>query len=109
MKLCRFSRFISPHLTDFFDASINRVAAWVIGVRAVRKALLHALLEPWNLAAEAERTGDGAAKLVLEVLRAELPFAAVWDEACARADVPGGLAWLDAIKQYEAEVLSQRS
>ncbi len=94
--------------TDFFDASINRLAAWVIGVRAVRKALLHALLEPWKLAAQAERAGDGAAKLALEELRAELPFAAVWDEACARADVPGGLAWLAEIRRYEAEVLSQR-
>ncbi len=91
--------------TDFFDASINRVAAWVLGVRALRKALLYALLEPWKLAAEAERSGDGAAKLAL----AELPFGAVWDYACARADVAGGLSWLAEIKRYEAEVLAERS
>jgi len=94
--------------TDFFDASINRVAAWVIGVRSVRKALLYALLEPWKLAAQAERADDGAAKLAIEELRAELPFGAVWDQACAQADVPSGLGWLGKIRQYEAEVLSQR-
>ncbi len=94
--------------TDFFDASINRVAAWVIGVRAVRKALLYALLEPWELATEAERSGDGAAKLALQELRAELPFSAVWKYACQRADVPGGLAWLAEIKRYEQTVLDQR-
>ncbi len=95
--------------TDFFDASINRVAAWVIGVRAVRKALLYAMLEPWKLAAKAERAGDGAAKLGIEELRAELPFGAVWDQLCRQAEVPGGLAWLAEVKQYEAEVLSKRS
>ncbi len=94
--------------TDFFDASINRVAAWVIGVRAVRKALLYALLEPWKLATEAERSGDGAAKLALQELRAELPFGAVWEHACQRADVPGGLAWLTEIKRYEQTVLADR-
>jgi len=95
--------------TDFFDASINRVAAWVIGVRSVRKALLCAMLEPWKLAAEAENAGDGAAKLGIEELRAELPFGAVWDELCRRAGVPEGLGWLREVKQYEAEVLSKRT
>jgi len=95
--------------TDFFDASINRVAAWVIGVRSVRKALLCAMLEPWDLAADAERADDGAAKLGIEELRAELPFGAVWDQLCAEADVPDGLGWLGEVKRYEATVLSTRS
>ncbi len=94
--------------TDFFDASINRVAAWVIGVRAVRKALLYAMLEPWELAVEAEYSNDGAAKLAVRELRSELPFGAVWEELCRRADVPTGLSWLDEIRRYEQTVLSKR-
>ncbi len=94
--------------TDFFDASINRLAAWVIGLRSVRKGLLYAMLEPWQAAAEAERTGDGAAKLALQEMRSELPFGAVWEQACAVSGVPGSPNWLREIKQYEATVLSQR-
>jgi L-rhamnose isomerase len=94
--------------TDFFDASLNRLAAWVIGQRALRKGLLSALLEPHHLAREAEYAGDGAANLALQELRAELPFGAVWDEACRRADVPLGLAWLAEVKQYEQQVLARR-
>ncbi|MCX7598612.1 MAG: L-rhamnose isomerase [Armatimonadetes bacterium] len=95
--------------TDYFDASINRVAAWVIGVRALRKALLYALLDPWKLAVEAELAGDGAAKLAIQEARGELPFGAVWEEACRRADVPGGLAWMAEIRRYETDVLSKRT
>jgi len=94
--------------TDFFDASINRIAAWVIGARAVRKALLYALLAPWELATEAERSGDGTAKLALQELRAELPFSAVWGYACQQADAPGGLTWLAEIQRYEETVLADR-
>ena len=94
--------------TDFFDASINRIAAWTIGLRSVRKALLWALLAPVEAAQSAERAGDGAGKLAVEELRAELPFGAAWDELCARAEVPGGLAWLAEVRRYEAEVLSAR-
>ncbi len=94
--------------TDFFDASINRIAAWTIGLRSVRKALLWALLAPVEAAQSAEQAGDGAGKLAVEELRAELPFGAVWDELCMRAEVPGGLAWLSEVRRYEAEVLSAR-
>jgi L-rhamnose isomerase len=94
--------------TDFFDASINRVAAWVIGVRSLRKGLLWSLLEPRKLVVEAEKQGQGARKLALEELRAELPFGAVWEELCRQADVPGGLAFLDSIEEYELKVLAQR-
>jgi len=94
--------------TDFFDASINRLAAWVIGERSLRKALLWAMLEPHELTVEAEYADNGHAKLALAEMRAELPFGAVWNELCARAEVPTGLAWLAEIQQYEDEVLSNR-
>ncbi len=94
--------------TDFFDASINRVAAWTIGVRAVRKALLGAMLEPWDAGAQAQNSGDGTSKLALRELRTELPFGAVWEQACAVADTPLSPGWLQAIRSYEADVLSQR-
>jgi L-rhamnose isomerase len=94
--------------TDFFDASINRVAAWVLGVRALRKSLLFALLEPYDLAKRAEIAGDGAAKLAIEDLRSELPFGAVWDYACLSANVPVGITWLAEARQYEEKVLSAR-
>ena len=93
---------------DFFDASINRVAAWVIGTRALRKALLCALLEPWKEIRDRERKGSGAAKLALVEHRSELPFAAAWDYLCLKADVPLGASWLRDIAAYEVELLSQR-
>ena len=93
---------------DFFDASINRVAAWVIGTRALRKALLYALLEPYREIRDRELTGAGAAKLALVEHRAELPFAAVWDHLCLRAGVPLGASWLRDVAAYEVEVLSER-
>jgi len=93
---------------DFFDASINRVAAWVIGTRALRKALLCALLEPWHEIRDRELRGAGAAKLALVEHRAELPFAAVCDHLCLKAGVPPGAAWLRDVAAYEVEVLSER-
>ncbi len=94
--------------TDFFDASINRIAAWVLGERAVRKSLLSALLEPHDLAVVAEYSGVGHAKLALDELRSELPFGTIWEELCERAGVPTGIAWLAEIRRYEEEVLSER-
>ncbi|HMO25227.1 MAG TPA: L-rhamnose isomerase [Tepidisphaeraceae bacterium] len=93
---------------DYFDASINRVAGWTIGVRAMQRALLLALLEPRDLLTKLESTGDYTARLaMLEELKA-MPMHAVWDEACRRADVPIGSAWLENVKQYERDVLSKR-
>ena len=94
---------------DFFDASINRVAAWVIGTRSLRKGLLYALLEPWRLLRDAERAGRGAEKLALAEHRAELPFTAVWDYACLKAGAPPATAWLADVAAYEEAVLSKRS
>ena len=93
---------------DFFDASINRVAAWVIGTRCMLKALLVALLEPMDKLRRMETTGDFTSRLaMLEELKT-LPFGAVWDYYCLRNDVPIGSAWLQTVKDYEAKVTSRR-
>ncbi|NLG25073.1 MAG: L-rhamnose isomerase [Clostridiales bacterium] len=93
---------------DYFDASINRVAAWVIGVRNAQKALLKALLEPTAAIRAAEAAGDYTARLALLEEAKTLPFAAVWDAYCLKQNVPAGDMWLPAVKQYERDVLSQR-
>ncbi len=94
---------------DFFDASINRVAAWVIGTRNMIKALLAALLEPSARLAELEERGDYTARLALAEELKSLPFGAVWDYYCTRHSVPVGIAWLDEVRQYERTVLRERS
>ena len=93
---------------DFFDASINRVAAWVIGTRNVRRALLRALLEPGARLAELEGRRDFTARLALLEEQKALPWGAVWDHYCERSGAPVGMAWLDAVRAYERGVLSQR-
>ncbi len=93
---------------DYFDASINRIGAWVVGARALRKALLYAMLEPTRLLAEAEAKGQGAAKLALLERRRELPFGAVWDHLCLKAGKPIGAGWLTAMQAYEKKVLAAR-
>jgi L-rhamnose isomerase len=92
---------------DYFDASINRVAAWVIGTRNMLKALLIALLEPPGILA-AERAGDFTARLALQEEAHSLPFGLVWDHYCETAGVPTGQGWLGEVKKYEAVVLTQR-
>lgn len=93
---------------DFFDASINRVAAWVIGTRSALKSLLIALLEPIDKLRALENEGDNTSRLaLLEELKTQ-PFAAVWDEHCRRQNVPVGPAWLAEVKKYESDVLSKR-
>ena len=93
---------------DFFDASINRIAAWVIGTRSMLKALLAALLEPVSRLKKLEAGGDFTARLaILEELKT-LPFGGVWDEYCRRQDVPIGLGWLGEVKKYERSVLTLR-
>jgi L-rhamnose isomerase len=93
---------------DFFDASINRVAAWIIGTRATLKCLLAALLEPTAKLRALEAEGDNTSRLaLLEELKA-LPMGLVWSEYCHRNNVPGGRAWLDEVKRYEQSVLSKR-
>jgi L-rhamnose isomerase len=93
---------------DFFDASINRIAAWTTGTRAMIKALLIALVEPTDLLRKLESDGDYSARLAMLEEVKSLPFGAVWDQYCATKSVPVGSAWLNEIKQYEADVLSTR-
>ena len=94
---------------DFFDASINRIAAWVIGARSAIKSLLSGLLEPSNMLRTYEAAGDATARLALFEEIRTLPFGAVWNEYCRRMDVPAGLACLQQIKSYERDVLSKRT
>ncbi|MFM2485016.1 L-rhamnose isomerase [Celerinatantimonas yamalensis] len=93
---------------DFFDASINRVAAWVIGTRNMKKALLKALLEPTEQLRQMEQSQDYTSRLALMEEGKSLPWQAVWDYACALEDVPVGSHWLANVKQYEQQVLALR-
>jgi L-rhamnose isomerase len=93
---------------DYFDASINRVAAWVIGTRNTLKALLKAMLEPTPLLREREERGDYTARLALQEEIKALPWGPVWEYYCANAGVPVGQAWLDDVRAYEHSVLSVR-
>lgn len=93
---------------DYFDASINRVAAWVIGARNMIKALLRAMLEPTAMLAKKEAEFDLTTRLaMLEELKS-YPFGAVWDYYSAQMDVPVREQWLEEVKKYEAEVLLNR-
>jgi L-rhamnose isomerase len=93
---------------DYFDASINRVAAWVIGIRATQKALLLALLEPSSQLREAETAGNLTTRLALLEEAKSLPWGAVWDEFCRRKDVPIGTAWLTDVLDYERKIAEHR-
>ena len=93
---------------DYFDASINRVAAWTIGARNLLRALLGALLEPTDKLRAAESAGDYTTRLALQEEIKSLPLGAVWDFYCESQGVPVGDAWLAEVKRYEREVLSNR-
>ena len=94
---------------DFFDASINRVAAWTIGTRNALRALLIALLEPRDLLRQFENSSDFTGRLALLEELKGLPFGALWDYYCLTRNVPVGLAFMDEIRIYEREILSQRN
>ena len=93
---------------DYFDASINRVAAWVIGTRNMCKALLKACLEPTDALKKIEGEGDYTSRLALVEELKTYPFGAVWDYYCEQMGVPVRDAWLADVKQYEKDVLSKR-
>jgi L-rhamnose isomerase len=93
---------------DYFDASINRVAAWTIGTRNMLRALLLALLTPIATLRRVELERDYTSRLALFEEAKTLPFGAVWDYACSEADVPVGEAWLAEVKRYEKDVLAKR-
>lgn len=94
---------------DFFDASINRVAAWTIGTRNMVKSLLYALLTPNNHLKQLQDEGNFTDRLaIIEELKT-YPFGAIWDYYCEQQGVPVGEAWLDEVKTYEKEELSKRA
>ncbi len=93
---------------DFFDATINRVAAWVIGTRNMIKALLKAMLEPTERLKQYELDKDYTARLALLEEFKAYPWSAVWDYYCMKENVPVGEAWLSEVKKYEEAVLLKR-
>jgi L-rhamnose isomerase len=93
---------------DYFDASINRVAAWVIGTRSLLKALLVALLEPTENLRQLEAAGDYTGRLALLEELKTMPYGAVWDAYCLQQDAPVGASWLDKVRAYETNVLARR-
>lgn len=93
---------------DYFDASINRIAAWTIGARSTLRALLVALLEPTERLRELEVAGDFTRRLALEEEVKALPASAVWEQYCLGQNVPVGMAAMDAIREYEQRVLLKR-
>ena len=108
-ELIRSGKLDKIHIgLDFFDASINRVAAWVIGTRCMIKALLIALLEPIDKLQQLELDGDYTSRLaMLEELKT-LPFGAVWDYYCEKMGVPVAEEWLKEVKNYEAKIIARR-
>ncbi len=94
---------------DFFDASINRVAAWVIGMRNMQKALLQALLTPHKALGEMQERGDGTALLAAQEDLKTMPWGAVWAEYCRRANVPADGEWMDDVRVYENKILGERA
>ncbi|MCK5845019.1 MAG: L-rhamnose isomerase [Victivallales bacterium] len=94
--------------TDFFDASINRLGAWTIGIRSFKKALLFALLEPIETLKRFECENRGAERLALQEEAKTLPYAAVWNYFCLKSGVPVGPAWIDVMRDYEKNVLAKR-
>lgn len=93
---------------DYFDASINRIGAYVIGSRATQKCLLQALLEPLHLLREYEAKGQGFERLALLEECKSLPWNAVWDMFCLKHGVPVGESFIAEVQKYEAEVTSKR-
>lgn len=93
---------------DFFDASINRIAAWVIGTRNMQKALLYALLQPWE-DLKALQNSARFTQLMMETEEMKTyPMGAVWEEFCARNQVPGNQSWFNEVRRYETDVLAKR-
>ncbi len=93
---------------DFFDASINRIAAWVIGTRNMQKALLFAALEPTEMLKKLELEGDYTSRLAMLEECKTLPFEVIWNYYCEKQGVPVGADWLREVKEYEKNVLLAR-
>lgn len=93
---------------DYFDASINRVAAWIVGTRNMRKALLYALLTPHDTLREMQDKGDFTCMLALNEELKFYPFADVWVEFCQRNGTPALESWFDVVTKYESKVQKNR-
>lgn len=108
-EIVRCNAINRVHLSlDYFDASINRVGAWVIGGRAALKAMLMAFLEPSDKLRDIEQQGRYFERLALLEELKSMPFGAVWDYHCMKADVPVQSDWIDDVSLYEADVTSKR-
>ena len=108
-ELVRMNKLDKTYIaTDFFDASINRIAAWVIGLRNTRKAMLAALLQPVEMMKKLEADGDVSGRLAVTQEFKAAPFSLVWDYYCKKANKGVGLEWLDEVRKYEKEVLLKR-
>ena len=93
---------------DYFDASINRVAAMIVGARNMQKALLIAALMPWDLLKAYQDAGDFTRLLALQEELKMLPFNEVWEFYCEKENVPSSIEWLDAVKAYEEKIVKVR-
>jgi L-rhamnose isomerase len=93
---------------DYFDASINRIAAWVLGMRNMQKELLKAMLTPNKTLKDLQDKGDFTTQLVLQEEYKNYPFESVWAEFCKREGVPPFEQWLEKVRKYEKTVLSKR-
>ena len=93
---------------DFFDATINRIAAWVVGTRNTQKALLKAMLEPTEELKQMELDFDFTSRLVYTEELKDFPYSDVWNYFCLKNNVPVGLDWLKEVHDYEAEILKTR-
>ncbi len=108
-ELVRLGKVKNTYIaTDYFDASINRVAAWIIGLRNTRKALLNALLTPVDNLKKFEAEGDNTSRLAVAQEYKTAPIGLVWDYYCAKNNAGVGLEWLDEVKKYEKDVMSKR-
>ena len=108
-ELVRLNKLQDTYIaTDFFDGSINRVAAWVTGLRNTRKAILAALLQPVEKMKELEAAKDVSARLAYKEEFKAAPFALVWDYYCDQQKKGVGLDWLESVKKYEAEIVKER-
>ncbi len=93
---------------DFFDASINRIGAYVTGTRAARKGILYALLDPTEQLKDYEDCAEYAQRLALMEEFKSMPFSAVWDMLCEKSGVPVGAGWISDMENYETDVLNKR-
>ena len=108
-ELVRMNKVQDTYIaTDYFDASINRIFAWVIGLRNTRKALLEAMLQPACTFKGLEAAGDNSSRLAYTQEFKAMPFGLIWDYYCAQKNAGVGLEWTEQVKAYEKKILAER-